>query len=119
MTFVRESRWKRGHDQQVGLLPDGVLDLADLLGGVGLSVENPKLHVGLLRPQLPPQLVLRRAIRLAEVALAEDDQLLVFFSAPNARPALTAATPNHARVLDMTVPPLRPLSDAAGKRAPE
>src|ERR1035438_8936461 len=59
------------HDQQIGLLADEGFHLSHLLAVVLLRIGDDQLHVGIRCEQFGHERVLRGAIRLGVVALAE------------------------------------------------
>ena len=75
------------HDQQVRLLADEGFHLRHLLAVVLLRVADHQLDVGLLRQQLAEERVLRGAIRLRVVRLAEGDDELLLAGLPPPQPA--------------------------------
>ena len=72
------------HDQQVGFLADEGLHLRHLLAVILLRVADHQLDVGLLGEQLAEERVLRGAVWLRVIRLAEGDHELFFALAPAA-----------------------------------
>ncbi len=67
----------RRDDQQVGLLANERLHLRDLFAVILLRVGDDQLHAAGFGEQFLHQRVLRGAIRLGVIALAEGDEVLL------------------------------------------